>query len=81
VPTPTFTVSIESRAAPETVDETGKFSHRCTFTRIAEGTRVTRAVQFDLSVAQYGFYLVTLKRVRLSAVRAALAKLKQQLEK
>lgn len=62
-------------------DETGKFSHRFTFEKIAEGTRVTRMVQFDLSLVQYMFYLVTLHRVRLPAARMALAKLKQQLEK
>ena len=62
-------------------DETGKFSHRFTFEKIADGTRVTRTVSFDLSLAQYAFYLVTLHRVRLPAARTALEKLKQQLEK
>jgi uncharacterized protein YndB with AHSA1/START domain len=56
-------------------DETGKFSHRFTFEKIENGTRVTRTVRFDLSLGQYLFYLATLQRVRLPAARAALEKL------
>lgn len=61
-------------------DETGRFSHRFVFEKIADGTRVTRTVKFDLSLPQYVFYLATLNRVRLPAAKAALSKLMQQLE-
>lgn len=56
-------------------DETGNFSHRFTVEKIAEGTRVTRTVHFDLSLGQYIFYLVTLRSVRLPAAHAALENL------
>ncbi len=62
-------------------DETGKFSHRFTLEKIAEGTRVTRTVSFELSLSQYAFYLMMLNRVRLPAARGALERLKERLEK
>lgn len=61
-------------------DETGKFSHRFTFEKMEGRTRVTRTVNFDLSLAQYAFYLLALNRVRLPAARSALEKLKEKLE-
>lgn len=62
-------------------DETGKFSHRFAFAKIADGTRVMRTVYFDLSLGQYIFYVVTLRSVRLPAARKALERLKKRLEK
>lgn len=59
-------------------DETGKFTHRFTFEKIANGTRVTRTVSFDLSFPQYLFYLVALNRVRLPAARQALRRLQEK---
>ena len=61
-------------------DETGKFLHRFALTKIAEGTRVTRTVQFDLSLPQYIFYVLTLRSVRLPAAHKALENLKSQVE-
>lgn len=58
-------------------DETGKFSHRFTFEKIGQGTRVTRTVTFELSLSQYLFYLIALNSVRLPAARAALNKLQE----
>jgi uncharacterized protein YndB with AHSA1/START domain len=61
-------------------DETGKFSHRFTFEKIENRTRVTRNVKFDLSLGQYVFYLIALNSVRLPAARGALERLKERLE-
>lgn len=61
-------------------DETGKFSHRFTLEKIPEGTRVTRTVNFDLSLLEYIFYLMALNRVRLPAARGALERLKEKVE-
>lgn len=58
-------------------DETGKFSHRFTFEKTGQGTRVTRTVNFNLSLSQYLFYLIALNSVRLPAARAALNKLQE----
>ncbi len=62
-------------------DETGKFSHRFTLERIENRTRVTRTVNFDLSLGQYIFYLMALNRVRLPVAKVALEKLKELSEK
>ncbi len=62
-------------------DETGTFSHRFTFEKIENRTRVTRTVNFDLSLGQYIFYLMMLNRVRLPVAKKALEKLKERLEK
>jgi uncharacterized protein YndB with AHSA1/START domain len=61
-------------------DETGRFKHRFTFEKVGDRTRVSRTVDFELSLAQYMFYLIALNRVRLPAAQVALSRLKEQIE-
>jgi len=61
-------------------DETGRFWHHFTSEKIGDRTRLTRQVNFELSLPQYVFYRIALNRVRLPAAHAALGRLKQTLE-
>lgn len=61
-------------------DETGKFSHRFALEKIAQGTRVTRTANFDLSLSQYIFYLIAFNSVRMPAARRALERLRENVE-
>jgi hypothetical protein len=62
-------------------DQTGRFEHQFTFQPYDNGTRITRQVNFALTLRQWLMFAILIYPVRLPAAKKALRQLKQRLER